>query len=542
MKNKLIILLCLAILAMAALASCGGGETAIGDCEHPVSEEWTTTETHHWHATTCEHGEFRTAYGEHVDVDEDGICDTCAYEVGHVHTYSSDWSRDLAGHWHNATCTHTAEVGDFALHSDDNANGKCDECGAHVHVVNSASGKCSICDVQVMPVDTSDLSDVIAAITGGYSNVTGGKITKTFTGRYGGSSHYTNTAQVTEYLLGKTATYYKIDNSADVKSVNSSGEEYEISTSNLLEKWHGIEEDGSIFGVCRETIDDVVGEFSVDAGANKDTVYGYYYSVSTLASGYGAEGILAALYEKSQEQSASDFVVEHEEGTNTYKFTFNSTLVNTTSTTIGIVTNVNYFEVEVEFSYDENYSLTNLSIICDCYTSDAGSKAVTNEETGETEYVIDDANVDFTYDANTGKITMKPGALADTYTFVVEQTVGERTFVNEYNKAYFAPKGFLVYADEECTTLCPDTVTVSVGEYARFYLQDSEGQKFTTATAEALEWTTSDESGLSCQFAIGNAFSFATSHVKFLAKTAGTYTVTLTYQGVTKTFTVIVTA
>lgn len=541
MKNKLIILLCLAILAMAALASCEGGETATGGCEHPVSEEWTTNETHHWHATTCEHGEFRTAYGEHVDVDEDGLCDTCAYEVGHEHTYTTKWLSDINNHWKAATCTHTNEIMGLALHFDEDSDGQCDACYAHVHVLNAA-GKCELCDTQVKVVDTSDLSSVVAAITGGYSKVTGGKITKTFTGRYGNSSHYTNTAQVTEYLLGKTATYYKIANNADVKSNDNSGNEYVANTSDLLEKWHGVEEDGSIFGVCRETVDGVVGEFSVDAGANEDTVYGYYYSVSTLASGYGAEGILVDLYEKSQEDSASDFVVEHEEGTNAYKFTFNSTIVNTTSTTIGIVINVNYFEVEVEFSYDDNYSLTNLSIVCDCYTSDAGAKAVTNEETGETEYVTDDANVDFTYDSTTGKITMKPGALADTYTFVVEQTVGERTFVNEYNKAYFAPKGFLVYADEECTTLCPDTVTVSVGEYARFYLQDSEGQKFTTATSEGLEWTTSDESGLSCQFAIGNAFSFATSHVKFLAKTAGTYTVTLSYQGVTKTFTVIVTA
>ena len=540
MKNKLIILLCLAILAMAALASCEGGETATGGCEHPVSEEWTTNETHHWHATTCEHGEFRTAYGEHVDVDEDGLCDTCAYEVGHEHTYTTKWLSDINNHWKAATCTHTNEIMGLALHFDEDSDGQCDACYAHVHVLNAA-GKCELCDTQVKVVDTSDLSSVILAITGGYSKVNGGQILYQYEGP-GSSGQYSNMSNIIDYAFGDNCTYIKIYTSADVQGVDKEGNPYHADNVSVVEKWHELRDDGSVFGAYRNTNDGVVGEFAEDASANKNTLYGYYYSVSNLAHGYGAEGILVELYEKSQEDSASDFVVEHEEGTNAYKFTFNSTLVNTTSTTIGIVTNVNYFEVEVEFSYDDNYSLTNLSIVCDCYTSDAGAKAVTNEETGETEYVTDDANVDFTYDSTTGKITMKPGALADTYTFVVEQTVGERTFVNEYNKAYFAPKGFLVYADEECTTLCPDTVTVSVGEYARFYLQDSEGQKFTTATSEGLEWTTSDESGLSCQFAIGNAFSFATSHVKFLAKTAGTYTVTLSYQGVTKTFTVIVTA
>ena len=175
-----------------------------------------------------------------------------------------------------------------------------------------------------------------------------------------------------------------------------------------------------------------------------------------------------------------------------------------------------------------------MSITCDCYTSDAGVDLSGNA-----------GNVDLDYNLVTGEVTLRKDALADTYVITVEQTVGEKTFVNEYTKDYFTPKGFLVYSDEACETLCPDTITVSLSgddKYARFYLQDENGQKFTSATAEGLEWTTSDESGLSCQFAIGSAFSFATSHVKFLAKAVGTYTVTLTYQDVTKTFTVNVVA
>ena len=561
MKNKLIILLCFVIFAMAAFASCTpGGEQAgetkpgsnntSGECKHPVSAEWSTNETHHWHATTCEHGEFRTEYAEHSDADEDGLCDSCEYEVGHEHTYTTKWLSDVNNHWKAATCTHTNEISGFALHFDENSDGKCDACYAHVHVVG-ASGKCDICDTQVKPVDTSDLSDVILAITGGYSKVTGGKITTAFTGRYGNSAHSTKTAKIIEYLIGNNSSYYKIASAAEVKGTDKEGNYYEANTSDIIEKWNNLEENGKVFGVYRETINGVTGEFSVDAGANEDTLYGYYSSVSTLADGYGAEGILVALYEQSQKETASNFVVIHEEGTNTYKFSFDATFINSQNISgdggagLGIHTNVNYFETEVEFTYDENYSLTYLNIVCDCYTSDAGSKPVENPETGEVENKLDEANVDIIYDAATGKFTLKPGALADTYTITIEQTTGERTFVNEYTKEYFAPKGFLVYADLECTTLCPETVTVSLSgdRYARFYLQDSDGQKFATATAEALEWTTSDESGLSANWPIvGTAFSFKESSVRFLAKTAGTYTVSFTYQGVTKTFTVIVTA
>ena len=110
MRNKLIILLCLALVAMAALASCdkfGGGKE--NECQHTLSEEWTTSETQHWHAPTCEHGEFRSEPEAHADADEDGLCDACAYEIGHEHTYADEWSSNANVHWKTATCSHTSE-------------------------------------------------------------------------------------------------------------------------------------------------------------------------------------------------------------------------------------------------------------------------------------------------------------------------------------------------------------------------------------------------------------------------------------------------
>ena len=555
MKNKLIILLCLAIFAMAALASCdkfGGGKE--NECQHTLSEEWTTSETQHWHAPTCEHGEFRSEPEAHADADEDGLCDSCGYEVGHEHKYATEWSSNANVHWHAAICTHVDEHTPEELHSDEDNNGYCDVCNSHAHVLDpNGTGKCTICDEQIKEIDTSDIPTLIAAIVGNHNKVSGGNIIYLRTMRDDSTGAVNKHNTIIDYLIGNNSIYYKSASAAEVTGTDREGTVYQANTSSMLERWVNLESNGSIFGVYKETVDGVAGEFCEDPSVNENTLFGYYYSVSTFASGYGAEGILANIYEKSQSINAYNYVVE--EGENGYKFSFEYAAVNSTKISssagtnsdfdpdvqveaedLGINHNVNYFVVSVEFAYDENYTLTKLDIKCDCYTNDAGANLAGD---------LDSSNVDLTYDAVTGVITLNPNAKADTYEFKVEQTAGEKTFVNEYTKDYFAPKGFLVYADEACTTPCPDTVTVSLSgadKYARFYLEDENGQKFTSSTAEALEWTTSDESGLSCQFAIGSAFSFATSHVKFLAKAVGTYTVTLTYQGVTRTFTVNVVA
>lgn len=538
--KKLIILLCLAIFAMTLLASCDklvGDENGDGGdvCQHPLSTEWESDGTAHWNPTTCEHGEYRGNFGSHADADEDGKCDTCTYEVGHTHGYASEWSKDETNHWKAATCTHTTERIDLGLHVDENQNGECDTCKAHVHVLN-ANGKCTVCDVQVKPVDPENLASVIAAVTGAYGNVSGGRITSNFIGRYNNSAQRTKKDTIVDYLYGDGSAYYKIANAVEMHSADREGTYYEANTSDLIEKWVNLEANNDVYSVYRETVGGVAGEFNKDI-ANANTLYGYYYSVSTLASGYGAEGILAALFEKSQEKGASAFY--YEESENTCKFNFNYLAINVTEITDGKTgergecINVNYFVVSVEFSYSDNYAITNLKITCDCYTSDAGSNL-----SGD----LDIDNIDLEYAKETGEIELLEGAVADTYIFTVEQTVGERTFVNEYDKNYFTPKTFEVYADAEFTTVCPDTVTVSLtnlpedetSPWVRFYLSDGS-QPFTSG--DGVTWVSSDNAGL---WAF-TTFSTQSSQVRFLAKAVGTYTVDITYSGVTRTFTVIVT-
>lgn len=535
--KKLIILLCLAILATAVFASCT--PDASGDCEHTLLETWESNETSHWHPTECEHGEFRSEPEAHVDADEDGFCDLCSYESKHTHTYASEWSSNSSVHWKVATCTHEGEHTPEALHVDDNGDGFCDVCGGHSHVLDpNGTGRCTLCNTQIKEVDTSEVSSVIAALVGGRVNVKSGTVVSLRTMREGKNSTASKFNTIVEYFIGENCIYNKSSAANEGTSADREGEEYTFDTKSISEKWVSKEADGTIFGAYRETTNGVAGKVMKDAGASEDSLLGYYYSVSTHASGYGAEGILKTLYEKSQSLNATDYVVE--EGENSYKFSYNYTIVNSTNISdgqggsLGVNHNVQYFEVSVEFSYDESYTLTNLEITCDCYTSDAG--VLPNGDK-------DEANVDLDYDPLTGVATLRATAKADTYSFIVEQTSEGEDFVNPYGKDYFIPKGFQVYSDAEFTTLCPDTVTISLtnlpedetSPWVRFYLADGT-TPFTSG--EGVVWESSDNAGL-WTF---TTFSTQSSQVRFMAKAVGTYTATISYAGVTKTFTVIVTA
>lgn len=101
---------------------------------HTFSREWSKSDTHHWHAATCEHTDLKDSYEEHYynesgwwDIikpateTEEGekvrVCIGCKYEdhqpipkLEHVHKFSEEWTSEGGYHWHSATCEHTDEV------------------------------------------------------------------------------------------------------------------------------------------------------------------------------------------------------------------------------------------------------------------------------------------------------------------------------------------------------------------------------------------------------------------------------------------------
>ena len=427
MKKKISVLVsALAALSIFATA-CDSKHT------HTFSEDWESDATNHWHAATCEHGEEKSALAKHKDEDEDGKCDVCAYEVGHTHTYAEDWSKDDTHHWHAATCTHTGEVADKGLHEDVAADGTCDVCGGHAHVVNKA-GVCDVCDEQVKPMDETNLEMVIAATALQYKNVASGEVDYAFTsiihseqdsdGNYG----YTESATNVEYTLGNGATEVKrTDTNTTYSTASQTDPTLTLrSYSSNINLWIYTDSDDTDYSykAVQEYIYNDEVEISI-VNQSQDGLYGFWYVLPNYADGYGAENFLASLYEYSQAETASNFEEDHNPETNTYTFSFTSLIVGTTETSIGTVHNAALFETEVSFTYTDDYALTSLSVSTDSYSTDAGEGSA------------DD--ISLTYDPETKTATKIDGKQPNNYIFEVTQEVGERTYTHTKTVDSFTP-------------------------------------------------------------------------------------------------------
>ena len=133
MKRKLTLLVCVIVVVamMFAMASCGNKGDDNANHTHTFSEEWTTTDTAHWHAATCGCTGVKSSYSEHTDADDDAKCDICGYCD---HNFGSEWLSDEKNHWNAATCTEHADYkGNLAEHVDSNNDAKCDVCNYCSH-------------------------------------------------------------------------------------------------------------------------------------------------------------------------------------------------------------------------------------------------------------------------------------------------------------------------------------------------------------------------------------------------------------------------
>ncbi len=103
---------------------------------HEYSKTWTYDATTHWHAAICEHKDEKSDVASHLYGDwiiiknpsgnelgeRKRTCEVCHYEqveqyTEHQHTYSTEWSSDVSGHWHQANCEHTYERTELEDHT-----------------------------------------------------------------------------------------------------------------------------------------------------------------------------------------------------------------------------------------------------------------------------------------------------------------------------------------------------------------------------------------------------------------------------------------
>ncbi len=448
MKRKIFTLLCLIAIAALALASCeflppvdgpeqGSGET----CEHTKSDTWSASSTQHWRAATCEHTDLKFNVATHVDTDEDGVCDVCDYALGHTHNYSTAWSSDSTHHWKSAICTHKDEKTELGSHADENFDGACDACAHHVHV-EGIFGYCTVCGEQLSDTNAENLDEIIPLIVASADKISGGSINYNYYSTSPSLDGYVKTDKSVIYLLGKGYAYYR----TETESHNMG-----TASSDITEKWFELIDPETAFGIYNEYYNGTSTGYMLDPSATLNNLTGYYYSVSTLADAYGAEKTLEALYNLSYSSGASNYVYNYDDGV--YSFSYGYLYVNT-ETGAGEENHVDYYEVSVSFSVSETGALTDLTVVCDCY-----SNSLENE-----------ADNDFVYNQPTNSITMKDTAVPDTYTFVVSQIEGERTYVSEKKKSDFVPESFDFYTDLGCTTELGSTVTVTEATTLKIYL------------------------------------------------------------------------
>ena len=138
MKKGLSLLLA-TLLALSVLTACdGGGEETH---THTFAAEWLSDDTNHWHPATCEHTDEVSDKAAHVDANNDDICDVCSYAKDHTHTYdTTKWTWDENNHYHAGNCGHEVKQ-DEAAHVDENNDGLCDVCAydyGHTHTYAEA--------------------------------------------------------------------------------------------------------------------------------------------------------------------------------------------------------------------------------------------------------------------------------------------------------------------------------------------------------------------------------------------------------------------
>lgn len=481
MKKNLLVLLCMLLIATCALASCNNKS-----CDHTFSDEWYGDETNHWHPATCEHGEVKDSLAAHADADQDGICDVCAREVGHKHTYEANWTYDEFNHWKNATCLHTAEKGEYSLHVDEDNNNICDACSSHVHKLNGA-GYCQIsdCGKKVKEVDENNIDELILAVYDQNHLVNGSDIDYLFEGFSNTSIEYTASKHdIVKTIYGKNNYTYSY---TETSSVNGTA-----TGSGTLETWHQLKGKDDTFGVVSED----GGPLALDI-SNVDRLQGYYIALSTLAGGYGAAETLYSLYEAAIGGATSDdenlvsskpigeleIEISKDENKVTFKYNYQTVFLNPSNIVIGdlagqTVYNVNYFEVEVSFCYSDEYALTELVIKCDSYTNDPG----TSQTDG---FLYDDVDIEYDpdtdtfrfveYDHENGVYIDSDRRTPDVYTITVTQTVGERTEENPNPQSKFIPKSFDLYQNWDFETGAYDkkvssTINSSVKNFVHLYV------------------------------------------------------------------------
>ena len=561
MKRVLAILLCLilclgVVLSMAACNDDGSGDPVDpgnqGQQAHvhtfKTDADWSKDASGHWYDATCDCDDVTVRKLNHVDDNKDAICDVCKFEYDHEHTYAEDWTADCTNHWYAADCGCIIPGTEVGAHADENGDGECDVCKyvindlhKHVfatewssdgenhwhaalcehnvevadkqaHTLNDA-GYCTVCNEKLKEVDRTDVLAVLKAAVANNNKVVSGSVA------------YVNTIPDLNYTLTHDVYYVLGASSAYVKRI-----EYGMAK----ERWYQLIGNDEVFGVTSED-----GGFTITPlSADIDSLKGYNYTPSTMLGSYDSTATLAdtlyAIYDISLKDTVSNKVVSYNEETGVYTISYIYLEVRTlqghdsledsgnddSSAELQTVVLTNLYEVEASFTVDENFVIDSAEFVVGAYNQDIDG--------------------DYVYDVETGTYQMSASALADTYSYKVAQTSGERTYYTAYPKASIVPNSFdLMLPNGE---IAGEEIKTAVGTYVQFYLTNLKPFSALSEFIDANDFTIT-----TIDNATGEAAGFTPSYdsfsgaVCFNPNKIGSYTMTIKYGDFEKVYTLTIT-
>ena len=577
---------------------------------HAYAEEWTRDENKHWHAATCNH-EVRKDEASHADANNDGLCDACSYDYGHSHTYEEGWTHDTTDHWHKASCSHDIPVTDKGAHADANNDGLCDVCAydyGHTHTYEEGwssddnkhwykascghdvikdeaphkdqdmNGRCDICSAGYDHVHTYEEKwtyddnnhwrkpdcghDIAVVDQGAHADKNndglcdtcswsdGHQHTYESTWKYDDKSHW-NVASCGHNVVGNKASHTDknkdglcdtckgfaslkdaINAGASDKSTGKvNGGRVEIDAIwDVEENMSSLTEVEYIFGKNYLIIKDITNESithytllnggevfavteydgalsRVEAEAANMKGYAYYANiVSGEFTSYGAEDLISCLYAFASEHANSVITEGYDCESGIYSFSFYYAQYDEYNKLYG-----NLYELSATFTLDDEYVMKNVNVVSNVYISGAGT--------------------DYTVDAN-GICTLKKGAsIGMIYTVTFEQTVGTRTLESSYTPEKLVPKSFDLM-DEEGNKL-GSSINVVPGKMFMIYFGNLVPSN-ADIVFDSISVTSSDSAKLVLNYWSGNDYVYVNP------KASGTYTMTVKGINCTKTVTIVV--
>lgn len=461
--------------------------------QHTFSDAWQRDAANHWHAATCKEADCATAVASkaaHVDADNDKFCDVCAYDLGHEHSFGTEWVNDAENHWNVADCGHVAKA------------------NVQAHTFD-AGDCCTVCGYTKEAIDVAKAVKIGASLKDLAKN---GVIIYT-SAPYAGA---TFSSYVTEYEFGDNLVYIKDGYST---------EEY----------WYYMAE-GNYFMPVKEYMSwDETMVPSLDNNADEAAMAGYGFANVFGWDGdtyYGVENLVSELYALATTNVLGGFMeyVSVVDGVTGYNFSFTYvTYVQEYDAELGEYVNTSdikdLYQVVVEFCLADDYSISAVVVKSDKYVV---------REYGDDGYV-ETGVVTFLYEGEEDPqivgydITLfSPEA---SYSYHVAQRSGQRDLAPKYT-----PEKDLIASFDlelEDTTPVVETINMVVGTPLYLYLTNVAPETYNVAIdsfdVEDPNWGVNGSYNEYLECIVLNCYK------------AGEHTVTVSTTKVTKTYTVIAT-